>query len=72
MSRTPSTPSTAGTDPLPVKRGNKVRFVHEARPNATFQKGDILIITDCNHPFYWAKRKDGAKGLFYRYELEVA
>lgn len=60
------------TDPLQVKKGDKVRFVIQHKDGSTFKQGDILTITDCNHPFYWAKRKDGEKGLFYRYELEKA
>lgn len=62
---------SSGTKPLNVKKGDKVRFAIDARDGSTFQKGDILTITDVNHPFYWARRKDGEKGLFYRYELEM-
>lgn len=59
------------TEPLPVKKGDRVRFAIQHKEGSTFKRGDILTITDVSHPFYWARRKDGEKGLFYRYELEV-
>ena len=56
---------------LAVKKGDAVRYIVEnPRPDAEFKRGEILVITDHNYPFYWAKRPGERSFLFYHTELE--